>query len=293
LTAHQIIIEAHHVRRPVKLADEDELIPVTLPMSVARMYLAMQGDWNLPPLAGICTAPLLSADGSVRTAEGYDSASRMWCESVPDLTGLIPDRPTKSDAAAALGLIRETFKTFCFADAETMEDTASGMAVVDLSKPPGRDESSFLVALSTAVCRPSLHLAPGVLLRAASMSGAGAGKGLLARCICIIAFGCEPHAVTAGATADELEKRIAAELIAGDPALFLDNGLTVSEDHAKRFVTVDFDPRTEDPVTMQSPCRFSHRSANSLASLSVVKRCVASTQDFDAATCSIFLRIPA
>ena len=158
-------------------------------------------------------------------------------------------------------------------------------------KRPGRDESSFLVALLTAVCRPSLHLAPGVLLRAAPMSGAGAGKGLLARCICIIAFGREPHAVTAGANAEELEKRIAAELIEGSPALFLDNlnntafrsdllasaiterparvrllgrsqmvplnasafviltgnGLTVSEDLARRFVAVDFDARTEDP----------------------------------------------
>jgi hypothetical protein len=123
------------------------------------------------------------------------------------------------------------------------------------------------------------------------MSGAGAGKGLLARCICIIAFGREPHAVTAGANAEELEKRIASELIEGSPALFLDNlnntafrsdllasaiterparvrllgrsqmvplnasafviltgnGLTVSEDLARRFVAVDFDPRTEDP----------------------------------------------
>ena len=158
-------------------------------------------------------------------------------------------------------------------------------------KRPGRDESSFLVALLTAVCRPSLHLAPGVLLRAAPVSGAGAGKGLLARCMCIIAFGREPHAVTAGANAEELEKRIAAELIEGSPALFLDNlnntafrsdllasaiterparvrllgrsqmvplnasafviltgnGLTVSEDLARRFVAVDFDARTEDP----------------------------------------------
>jgi hypothetical protein len=123
------------------------------------------------------------------------------------------------------------------------------------------------------------------------MSGAGAGKGLLARCICIIAFGREPHAVTAGSSAEELEKRIAAELMEGSPALFLDNlnntafksnllasaiterparvrllgrsqmvplnasafviltgnGLTVSEDLARRFVAVDFDPRTEDP----------------------------------------------
>src|SRR5262249_52441504 len=169
------------------------------------------------------TAPLLQDDGAINSAKGYDSASGLWCENVPDLAGLVLDRPTKNDAAAALRLIRATFKTFCFADAETIDDAACGTTTVDVSKPPGLDESSFLVALLTAVCRPSLHLAPGVLLRVASMSGAGAGKGLLARCICIIAFGREPHAVTAGATAEELEKRIAAELIEGSPALFLDN----------------------------------------------------------------------
>src|SRR5262249_28113083 len=147
----------------------------------------------------------------------------MWCENVPDVTQLILEQPTKDHAARALRLVRDTFKTFCFADAETTNDSAAGVAVVDTSRPPGRDESSFLVALLTAVCRPSLHCAAGVLLRAAPMSGAGAGKGLLARCICIIAFGREPHAVTAGATIDELEKRIAAELIEGCPALFLDN----------------------------------------------------------------------
>ena len=123
----------------------------------------------------------------------------MWRENVPDLTGRLPDRPTMEDAIGALQLIRETFKTFCFADAETIDAAADGVPVVDTGRPPGKDELAFLVALLTAVCRPSLHLAPGVLLRAAPVSGAGAGKGLLARCICIIAFGREPHAVTAGA----------------------------------------------------------------------------------------------
>jgi hypothetical protein len=97
--------------------------------------------------------------------------------------------------------------------------------------------------------------------------------------------------VTGGGTAEELEKRIAAELIQASPALFLDNmnnmglksdilasviterparvrvlgrsqmvplnasamviltgnGLTVSEDLARRFLAVELDPRTEDP----------------------------------------------
>jgi hypothetical protein len=295
MTADALVLMAHGVCRPfiIKATKDGTLYEADarLPRSFAVMYLDWRGEWRLPALNGIATAPLLQDDGTIGSAEGYDPASGMWCESVPDLTALIPERPTKADAISALRLIRETFKTFCFADAETIEDDAAGVPVVDVSKAPGRDESSFLVALLTAVCRPSLHLAPGVLLRAAPMSGAGAGKGLLARCICIIAFGREPHAVTAGATAEELEKRIAAELIEGSPALFLDNlnntafkssllasaiterparvrllgrsqmvplnatafviltgnGLTVSEDLARRFVAVDFDPRTEDP----------------------------------------------
>jgi hypothetical protein len=251
------------------------------------MYLDWRGEWRLPPLNGVATAPLLQDDGTIRSTVGYDVASGMWCENVPDLKGLVPERPTPHQAIAALRLIRDTFKTFCFADAETINNAAAGVPVIDVNRPPGRDESAFLVALLTAVCRPSLHLAPAVLLRAPPMSGAGAGKGLLARCICIIAFGHEPHAVTAGATSEELEKRIAAELIEGSPALFLDNlnytafksnllasaiterparvrllgrsqmkplnssafviltgnGLTVSEDLARRFIAVDFDPR--------------------------------------------------
>jgi len=55
------------------------------------------------------------------------------------------------------------------------------------------------------------------------MSGAGVGKGLIVRCICAVAFGRQPFAVTAGGTREEQEKRIAAALIAAGPSLFLDN----------------------------------------------------------------------
>jgi hypothetical protein len=294
MTPDLLVLTVHEVCRPyaVKLK-KGALIEtyVRFPRSFAVMYLDWRGEWQLPLLNGIATSPLLQGIDTINSTEGYDAASGMWCENVPNLSGNVPKRPTKNEAAEALSLIRNTFKTFCFADAETIKNDADGVLIVDLSKPPGRDESSFLAALLTAVCRPSLHLAPGVLLRAPSVSGAGAGKGLLARCICIIAFGREPHAVTAGVTAEELEKRIAAELIQGSPALFLDNlnntafksellasaiterparvrvlgrsqmvplnssafviltgnGLTVSEDLARRFIAVDFDPRTEDP----------------------------------------------
>lgn len=301
MTPDGLVLMAHRVCRPYMLkrykdGSIDE-IDCRLPRTFAVMYLDWRGEWRLPPLHGIASAPLLRDDGTFYSAAGYDPESRMWREDVPDLAGRVSEQPTADDAAAALVLIRETFKTFCFADAKTLEDTCCGTAVVDTSIPPGKDESAFLAALLTAVCRPSLHLAPGVLLQAAPMSGAGAGKGLLARCISIIAFGREPHAVTAGANAEELEKRIAAELIEGGPALFLDNlnstafksdllasaiterparvrllgrsqmvplnasafviltgnGLTVSEDLARRFLNVEFDPRTEDPEARSFP----------------------------------------
>jgi hypothetical protein len=296
MTPDALVLKAHSVCRPYLIKEKKDgtlsEADVRLARSFATMYIDWRGEWQLPLLNGIASAPILQGDGTINTTEGYDPPSGMWCEHVPDLTGLVPQQPTKDQAAAALRVVRDAFKTFCFADAETI-DGAEGVAVVDVNRPPGRDESSFLAGLLTAVCRPSLHLAPGVLLRAAPMSGAGAGKGLLARCICIIAFGREPHAVTPGATAEELEKRIAAELIEGGPVLFLDNlnstalksdllasamterparvrvlgrsqmvplnssalmiltgnGLTVSEDLARRFIAVDFDPRTEDPET--------------------------------------------
>ena len=134
---------------------------------------------------------------------------------------MVPDRPTRVEAAAALLHIRNTFGTFAFSDAVMIEYPETGTLAVDTSIDPGRDESAFLHALITAVTRPSIPLAPGVIIRAAATSGAGAGKGLLTRCIAILAFGHEPHAMTGGSNTEELDKRIGGELMTGRPVLFL------------------------------------------------------------------------
>jgi hypothetical protein len=133
----------------------------------------------------------------------------------------VPARPTIDDATHALDVLRQAFQTFPFADAVRRQEGA--LDVVDLNHPPTQDESAFLVALMTAVCRPSLWLAPGFLINAPQVSGAGSGKGLLVRSINAIAFGVQPRAFTAGSEKHELDKRLAAELIEAEPALFLDN----------------------------------------------------------------------
>jgi hypothetical protein len=162
-----------------------------LPDRAARLYLALQG-WDLPPLRRVSTAPLLASDGMIRAAAGYEVESGLWCANVPELT--VPDRPTLAEAQSALQQIRQAFRTFPFADAEMVVEDK--VPVVDTTRPPGLDESGVLVGLLTAMCRPSLPLAPGLLVSAPSISGAGTGKGLLIRVISEIAYGVEPRAFT-------------------------------------------------------------------------------------------------
>ena len=221
LTKHNVVIEAHRLCQPVKMSADGDRIQVTLPDRVAQMYLDMSGEWHLPSLAGVSTSPLLSADGSVRVADGYDSATGLWCCNVPKLK--LPAQPSRADAEAALAQLRQAFCTFPFADASRRWDASLAVEVVDVTGPPERDESAFLIALLTAVCRASLWLAPGLLLSAPAVSGAGTGKGLLVPAICTIAFGIRPRAFTMGSDRQELDKRLAAELIEAQPSLFLDN----------------------------------------------------------------------
>ncbi|TPG49560.1 hypothetical protein EAH89_21365 [Roseomonas nepalensis] len=225
LTPEGVVAEAHRVTRPWQHAKGKggvmQEVPVTLPDRVARLYLADPGAWGLLPLAGIAAAPLLHDDGAVHAVEGYDPRSRMWCRAVPSLE--LPDEPTREDAAAALLTLRQHLRTFAFADAPRTRGPCEAVEVVDLSQPPGNDESAALAALLTAVCRPSLDLAPALVVRAPPYSGSGTGKGLLVRVLCAVAFGAAPSAMTAGADPAELDKRLTAALIGAAPVLFLDN----------------------------------------------------------------------
>lgn len=224
LTADGLILEAHFACQPFTVTKAKGVWveqPAPLPLNVARMYLNWAGEWRLPPLNGVTTSPLLANDGGIRTTQGYDPATGLWCENIPDVASIVPLRPIKADAEAALARVRDFFKTFCFADAETVP--ANGLDVVDIRKQPGKDESCFLASLLGSVCRASLWLAPGYLFRGAPHSGSGAGKGKSARCICNIAYGRQPSAIAPGSNAEELEKRIAAALLEGGPAVLFDN----------------------------------------------------------------------
>jgi hypothetical protein len=227
VTPEAVRVYAHQLCKPVKVrqfkkdgAARIERIPVGLSRDLAQLYLnGLEGQWGLRPFRGITTAPILNNGGAVRIARGYDEASGLWCHNVPDLN--LPERPTELDAKAALRRIRQFFRTFPFADGVRVPE--DGIEVIDLTQPPGLDESTFLAALLTACSRQSLDTAPGFLIRAPNYSGAGSGKGLLLKAVCMVASGVKPSAFTGGHDANEFDKRLTAALIEARPAVFLDN----------------------------------------------------------------------
>ena len=227
MTPEGVIREAHGCCRPYVVRERKGgtvEADAALPKPMALMYLDMRGEWGLPVLNGIASAPLLDEAGGIHAHEGYDPASGMWCERIPPGLGAgVPTRPSRMQAEAALAVLRRLLRTFAFADAATVREEGHDVPLIDLAHSPAMDESAALAALLTAVCRPSLPLAPGLLVRAAPLSGAGSGKGLLVRVVCAVAFGRAPAAVTAGTTPEEMDKRISAELMAGGPVVFLDN----------------------------------------------------------------------
>jgi putative DNA primase/helicase len=200
LKAAGVVTECHAVCRPwqwrTRRDGERYRHELTLPDRVAILCLDVSPGWGLRPLNGITGAPLLHGDGSVRIVDGYDPQSALYCEKIPSVD--LPDIPTRSDALEAMRRLRIVIRTFAFADAVRTTIPEFPEPVVDIDLPPGADESAFLTMILTAVCRPSLGLAPGLVIRAPEVSGAGTGKGLLVRFLGIIAFGIEPRAMTAG-----------------------------------------------------------------------------------------------
>ena len=306
LTPDSVVLLAHTLARPATANSDGKPTAKTLPHRVANLYLALN-DWGLRPLKGVTTAPLLSDSGAIRAAAGYDPESCLWCVPPPDL--IVPGTPSQDDARAALARLRAHFRTFAFADATTAD--LVGLRCIAPAIPPGQDESAFLAALLTAICRPSLPLAPGLLIGAPAITGAGTGKGNLVRAIAQIAYGIEPRAFTAGRDTTELDKRIASALIEANSVLFIDNangecirsdllasvltercvevrplgfsrmlplwpcafvaitgnGVSISEDLARRFLVVNLDARMEDPEARRFPPGFLNRTAAGRAAL--------------------------
>ena len=164
------------------------------------MYLARRGRWKLPVLAGIIHTPFLRRDGSICETPGYDSASGLLFKPDGELFPPIPTQPNKADALAALTKLEEHIKTFPF--------------VREI------DRSVALSAILTVLDRRSMATAP---LHAFTSPTAGTGKSMFVDFCAVLATGRLMPVIAQGRSEEELEKRLGAALLAGDPAISLDN----------------------------------------------------------------------
>jgi hypothetical protein len=154
---------------------------------------------HLPVLNGLTRQPYLRPDGSLMTAAGYDAATGMF--GVFDARDFsVPAKPTRAQAVAALGLLRDLLTEFSFAS-----DT---------------DLSAALVAMLTAAVRPSLVHAPMFHARAHMV---GSGKSYLCELITAFATPQRGTPTTFPGDDEECRKLLLAELLRAPAVIEFDN----------------------------------------------------------------------
>jgi hypothetical protein len=171
------------------------------PKEIAQTYLD-RAKKRLPVLLGVVTAPTLRHDGSILQLPGYDERSRTVFEPNGVCFPPIPEWPTKREALAALGKLKELIAGYEFA---------------------GAGRSVALSCILTAVVRSALPSSPG---HGFDAPVAGSGKTKLFDIASVIATGHQAPALAAmsGRGADEeLYKQLAASILAGDRMILLDN----------------------------------------------------------------------
>jgi hypothetical protein len=177
----------------------EKMVAADPPHDVAKTLLARDGNWKFRPLKGIITSPTLRPDGSILALPGYDVSTALLLVDPPPMPA-IPEQPTREDAFAAVRLLDALLCDFPFVNA------------------PSR--SVALSALITPVARGAMQVVP---LHAFDAPEAGSGKSYLVDLASTIATGEIAPVIAAGRTEEETEKRLAAELMSGQPIISIDN----------------------------------------------------------------------
>jgi hypothetical protein len=175
-------------------------VPIDCPQKVAETYLARDGAWKVPVLAGIVNCPVLRPDGSILETAGYDAATGLLYDPQGMKFSPVPERPNKEHALKALAVLKDLLSTFPF--------------VTDA------DQSVALSGILTAIHRRSLPTAPAHCLTAPV---AGSGKSMIVDIASEIADGRRAAVMSLGRTDEEAEKRLGSALIAGDSIISIDN----------------------------------------------------------------------
>jgi len=173
---------------------------INAPDRVAATYLARVGEWHLPRLWAVIDTPTLRPDGSILQQPGYDLDTAILYDPGAIEYPMVPDRPSRADAQAAIEHLTEAVGTFPFVD--------------DV------DRSVALAGFMGSLVRRSLPAAPLYGITAPVM---GSGKTLLADCIAIVATGVSAPVMTDPASEEEAGKLLLSVLAEGEGVVLIDN----------------------------------------------------------------------
>jgi len=203
-----ITVTRHHIAEAMTFAANWERfdsramdwVSTDCPLRIADTYLARDGLWHLPVLTGIINCPTLRPDGSLLDRSGYDAATGLLFDPQGASFPTIPANPDRQQGMAALEYLKRLIETFPFVS--------------------DADRSVALSGILTTAIRRSLSSAP---LHGFNAPTAGSGKSLLVDIASMIASGRPASVIAQGKTEEEMEKRLGAALIAGDPLISIDN----------------------------------------------------------------------
>jgi putative DNA primase/helicase len=190
---------ARHIRWKKFDARARDWLPADPSKDIAATINARYGDWRFPPVTGIIGTQTMRRDGSLLLEPGYDAVTGLILVDPPALPEMVAE-PTYDDALDALILLKELLAEFPF--------SGPGSLAVALS------------ALITPVVRASLDAAP---MHATTAPQAGSGKSYVFDVSSAISLGQLCPVIAAGKTEDEMEKRLGAALMAGQPIISIDN----------------------------------------------------------------------
>lgn len=181
-----------------------KLVKKDPPSDIAAIIASRQGEWAFPPISGLISCPTIRRDGSIIWKSGYDPQTRLFLVDPPKLPS-VAEHPTRDDALSAAKKLESLLDEFPF--------------VTEPDKP----SPSLSVALSgliTPVVRGALAVAP---MHVMSATGPSSGKSFLVNLCAVMVTGNKAPVMTASKNVEEMDKSLAAKLMASESIISIDN----------------------------------------------------------------------
>ena len=193
------------------------LSPMDPKISLAEHYLARKGGWRVPYLNALMTHPVLRADRTLITTEGYDPESRIYLDFQGVDFPAINREAMREDGIQALEQLCYLIRHMPYVPDDPSPDWVPGP---EEGSKPSAARSVTLAAILGGIDRHNMKTMP---IHGVTAPERGTGKSLLVDYVSIILTGQAARPITFTDKEEENEKRILSILLGGDPVIVFGN----------------------------------------------------------------------